>query len=1011
MNDVMTHDAALLLAVPLVPLCLALLALFARGAAARILHVAGPVLALVVAGMLAHAVMAGEPVRHALGGWAAPVGIGLAADGVSAALVLLTAVVASAAAWHGWVAANAQERAVARRFWPLYYFLWAGLNALFVSVDLFNLYVAMELITLAAVMLVADSGKREALSAAMRYLLVALFGSLLYLAGVGLIYGATGTLDLGLVTERLPAGPTAWTAFALIVAGLVVKTALFPFHTWLPAAHGSAAAPVSAVLSALVIKAWFYLLVRLWLGPFDALDLDGVATLMGLAGAGAILWGSLRALRQDRLKPLIAYSTVAQIGYLFLLFPLFPDTPSLAWSGGFFQAIAHGLAKAALFLAAGNVMIALGTDALARLPWLAGGPPLPAGSRTAPRPAACRMSLLAMGLAGVSLMGLPPAGGFVGKWLLLEAAWQQAAWGWVAVLAVGGLLTGAYIVKVLQAALAKPPEGAEPIMPKPVPRPLEWLAMALAVLAVVLGVAAALPLNLLDVGVALAEAASPRAETSGGWLLVAILLTSFFPGLVIFFLGETQTRWRISLNLAGALAKVVLVLLLLDGVLAGQTFEARIAFLPGLDLVLRADPLTLQFVTLSAGLWLVTTIYAIGYLKRHQDRSRFFGFFSLSVTASTGIALSGNLITFLYFYEFLTIATYPLVVHTGTPQALAAGRRYLAYTLAGGVAVLLGTLGLHVLGGDLAFHAGNSWAALNTEAPVMLAVIFALLIAGMGVKAALAPFHGWLPSAMVAPAPVSALLHAVAVVKAGAFGIVRVLYDIVGLSFSQVYAGTAVLAVVAAFTILYGSIRAIFQREIKKRLAYSTVSQLSYIILGACLASPIATIGALVHIVHQGLMKITLFFCAGNMMTARGVHTVDEMRGLGRRMPWTMAAFTVGALGMIGLPPVAGFVSKWYLAGGALDAGQPWVLAVLVGSTVLNAAYFLPMLVAGWFLAPAQDQDAKPAQPLGWWMTVPPVLTAAASIGAGLFAGLPLSPLDWAQVIAERTYYGVAPEP
>lgn len=1010
MRDVLTNDAVLL-AVPLVPLCLALLALFARGRAARILHLAGPALALAVAVLLGHAVLAGEPLRLALGGWAAPVGIGLAADGVSAALVLLTAVVASAAAWHGWVAATARERAVARRFWPLYYFLWAGLNALFVSVDLFNLYVAMELITLAAVMLVAESGKREALAAAMRYLLVALFGSLLYLAGVGLIYGATGTLDLGLVTERLPAGPTAWTAFALILTGLLAKTALFPFHAWLPAAHGSAAAPVSAVLSALVIKAWFYLLVRLWLGPFDVLPLGGVATGIGLAGAAAILWGSVQALHQDRLKPLIAYSTVAQIGYLFLLFPLFQATPALAWSGGFYHAIAHGLAKAALFLAAGNVVIALGTDALSRLPWLAGGPPLPAGSRAAPRPAACRMSLLAMGLAGVSLMGLPPAGGFVGKWLLVEAAWHQQAWGWIAVLAVGGLLTGAYMVKILQAALARPPEDAEPVDPRPVPRALEWLALALALLAMVLGVTATLPLTLLDVGVALAEAAAPRAQASGGWLPMAILLSSFFPGLAIFFLSETQTRWRIALNLAGATAKVVLVLVLLEGILAGQSFEARLAFLPGLDLVLRADPLSLQFVTLSAGLWLVTTVYAIGYLKRHQDRSRFFGFFSLSVTASTGIALSGNLITFLYFYEFLTIATYPLVVHTGTPQALAAGRRYLAYTLAGGVAVLLGTLGLHVLGGDLAFRADNTWDVLNAQAPVAVAVIFALLVAGMGVKAALAPLHGWLPSAMVAPAPVSALLHAVAVVKAGAFGIIRVLYDIMGLSFSQLYAGTAVLAGVAAFTIVYGSVRALFQREIKKRLAYSTVSQLSYIVLGACLASPIATIGALVHVVHQGLMKITLFFCAGNMMTARGVHTVDEMRGLGRRMPWTMAAFTVGALGMIGLPPVAGFVSKWYLAGGAIDAGQPWLLAVLVASTVLNAAYFLPMLVAGWFLPPADEDTAKPVQRLGWWMTVPPVLTALASIGAGLFAGVSLSPLDWAQVIAERTYYGVAPEP
>ncbi|GAA5234773.1 proton-conducting transporter membrane subunit [Verticiella sediminum] len=997
MTEVPPFGLPLLLATPLTPLCLALLALFARGRWAGLLHTLGPASALAVAAGLAHAVIdTGAPVRHALGGWRAPLGIELVADGVAAVMLLLTGIVAALAAWYAWLAASPDERRQARLFWPLFYLLWAGLNALFVAADLFNLYVTMELVTLAAVMLVAQAGKREALAAAMRYLLVALLGSLLYLAGVALLYGASGTLDLALAREHASTGPAAWAALALMLAGLAAKTALFPFHVWLPAAHGSAAAPVSAVLSALVIKAWFYLLVRLWLGPFAALELHTVGLLLGCAGTAAIVWGSLQAARQDRLKPLIAYSTVAQIGYLFLFFPLFSQTPSLAWSGTFYLALTHGLAKAAFFLAAGNVLLALGTDRIDALARLAGR---------------LKMSLLAMGLAGVSLMGLPPAGGFVGKWLLLEAGWRHGAWLWIVVLAGGGLLSALYVIKVLGAALARAPEDAEARAPHPVPWPLEWLALVPATLAFLLGVAAALPLNLLDIGVALAQAAAPRTDTSSGaWLLTAILLSSFFPGLAVFFLTEAQSRLRIALNLAGAVAKVVLVLVLLDGVMAGNAYEARIAFLPGLDLSLRADPLSLQFVTLSAGLWLATTIYAIGYLKRYEDRSRFFGFFSLSVTASTGIALSGNLVTFLYFYEFLTIATYPLVVHSGTPQALAAGRRYLVYTLIGGVAVLLGTLGLHVLDANLEFSAANSLEPLHARAPGALALIFALLMGGMGVKAALVPLHGWLPSAMVAPAPVSALLHAVAVVKAGVFGIIRVLYDVFGLGFSQAYAGTAALAAVAAFTIVYGSVRALFQREIKKRLAYSTVSQLSYIALGACLASPIATIGALVHIVHQGLMKITLFFCAGNLAEARGVHTVDEMRGMGRAMPWTMAAFTVGAFGMIGLPPVAGFVSKWYLAGGALDAGQGWVIWIFVASTVLNAAYFLPMLYAAWFLEPAPARGPA-RKPLTMWMLLPPVATALASIGAGVFAGLALSPLGWAEVIAERDYYGISPEP
>ena len=291
-----------------------------------------------------------------------------------------------------------------------------------------------------------------------------------------------------------------------------------------------------------------------------------------------------------------------------------------------------------------------------------------------------------------------------------------------------------------------------------------------------------------------------------------------------------------------------------------------------------------------------------------------------------------------------------------------------------------------------------------------VAAIFALLIGGMGVKAALVPLHGWLPRAMVAPAPVSALLHAVAVVKAGAFGIIRVLYDVFGIGFSHGYAGTAVLAAVAGFTIVYGSLRALQQDELKARLAYSTVSQLAYIALGACIASPIATIGALVHIVHQGVMKITLFFCAGILAEVRGIHKVSEMAGIGRRMPWTMGAFTAAALGMIGLPPIAGFVSKWYLAGGGLDAGWHWVLRCCWHRACSTRPISCPILHAAWFSGrPAMGSRHKRRG--GRWLSLPPLVTAAVALGAGAFAGFWLSPLGWAEIIAERTYFGRAPAP
>jgi formate hydrogenlyase subunit 3/multisubunit Na+/H+ antiporter MnhD subunit len=262
-----------------------------------------------------------------------------------------------------------------------------------------------------------------------------------------------------------------------------------------------------------------------------------------------------------------------------------------------------------------------------------------------------------------------------------------------------------------------------------------------------------------------------------------------------------------------------------------------------------------------------------------------------------------------------------------------------------------------------------------------------------------------LPIAMVAPAPVSALLHAVAVVKAGAFGIVRVMYDVYGIHFAGELGVAPVLAAMAAITIIYGSVFALFQNGLKRRLAYSTISQVSYITLGVAVLGPAATVGGLVHLVHQGLMKITLFLCAGVLSERLGVKTVEQMRGVGRRAPWTMAAFTIAAFGMIGVPPMAGFVSKWYLGTGALEAGQPWVVVVLVISSVLNAAYFLPPLYSAWFLPADPPFPTGPATVSRWGLIAPPVTTAALSLGAGLFASIPYSPLQWTRLIVAREYF------
>ncbi|SIO54678.1 multicomponent Na+:H+ antiporter subunit D [Rhodovulum sp. ES.010] len=490
-------------------------------------------------------------------------------------------------------------------------------------------------------------------------------------------------------------------------------------------------------------------------------------------------------------------------------------------------------------------------------------------------------------------------------------------------------------------------------------------------------------------------------------LPLVILLTSLGAAPVLLALPERSARLRTGLNLAVAGVKVALVFWLAWKATHGVVYDLRLSVLPGLDLHLQADPLALMFVALSAVLWLITTVYSVGYLERGPHRARFFGFFSLCVAATVGIAMAGNLFTFLLFYELLTIATYPLVIHRGTAAALRAGRIYLIYTLAGGLALLLGTLALWGLAGTTDFVPGGVMADVAAERPGAAQALFVLLIAALGVKAALVPFHGWLPIAMVAPAPVSALLHAVAVVKAGAFGIIRVVYEVFGIELAQSLNVTGPLIAAAAVTIIYGSLRALSQDDIKARLAYSTVSQVSYITLGVALAGPVAAIGALAHLIHQGVMKITMFMAAGNLAEGLGVKKVSQMDGVGRAMPGTLAAFSLAALAMIGLPPFAGFISKWYLAQGGIAAGQDWVIALLLGSSLLNAAYFLPLLHRAWFCDPPAEAASAPARPrISPWLAAPPMITAGFVVAIGLLAGSPLSTLEWTRFIVAREFTG-----
>ena len=412
----------------------------------------------------------GVAVEHLVGGWGAPLGIDLAADGLSAAMLVLTQCIALPLAVYAGAYYKRGEVAGAY-FWPLAGFLIAGLNALFLSADLFNIYVTLELIGLAAVGLVAAGGGAQQVAAALRYLFATLLGSGLYLLGVALVYGVYGTVSISaltpLVTSEAPR--LMWIAGGLMLIGLMLKTALWPFHFWLPPAHGGAPAPVSALLSALVVKASFYLILRLWIGPFAPLvaAAEWLAWVPAVLGTLAILWGSWQAIRAERLKMLIAYSTVAQLGYLFLIFPLLTGADAI--QAGVMQAFAHGFAKAGMFVAAGVFIKATGQELVAGLAGAVERLPV---------------TLFAFGLSGMTLMGLPPSSGFLAKWLLIEVALNRGFWWLVVVVLAGGLLAAVYVFRVLRQAFLQAPANTSLAA---VPRTLEWTAFVLAAVSVLLG--------------------------------------------------------------------------------------------------------------------------------------------------------------------------------------------------------------------------------------------------------------------------------------------------------------------------------------------------------------------------------------------------------------------------------------------------------------------------------------------------------------------------------------------
>jgi NADH-quinone oxidoreductase subunit L/multicomponent Na+:H+ antiporter subunit D len=415
----------------------------------------------------------------------------------------------------------------------------------------------------------------------------------------------------------------------------------------------------------------------------------------------------------------------------------------------------------------------------------------------------------------------------------------------------------------------------------------------------------------------------------------------------LLYLARTRPNVREAVTLAAAAATLVVVWFMTE---SATTHVAALGSVAGVAFELRADAAGLLFALLAATLWVVTSVYSIGYVRTLDEhaQTRYFASFAASVAATMGVAFAANLFTLFVFYELLTLATYPLVAHAETREARIAARKYVAYTLGGGVVALGGVLLVAVLAGTVTFDAGGL-SSLAAADPTLARVAFALLVVGFGVKTAVMPLHGWLPAAMVAPTPVSGLLHAVAVVKSGVFALGRTVLYVFGPETTWDLGMGLPLAVAAAVTMVLAGVVGLRQDNLKRGLAYSTVSQLSYVALGLALATPLSVFGAFVHVVAHAFMKITLFFVAGVVAAETGVKYVSDLAGIGRRLPLTMAAFGVAAAGLVGFPLVAGFVSKFHLVLGAAASPYPIFVAAYLLAGLLKLLYFWPVVYVAFF--------------------------------------------------------------
>ena len=469
--------------------------------------------------------------------------------------------------------------------------------------------------------------------------------------------------------------------------------------------------------------------------------------------------------------------------------------------------------------------------------------------------------------------------------------------------------------------------------------------------------------------------------------------------LVITFLAPLAL-WRLRKNInlregvsfAAAALAFFSVLSMVPGVLDGVIWTYHlVTFFPGVSITFAVDGLSLIFAIVATFLWFFATSYNIGYMRSLNEhaQTRYYFCFAVAIFGAVGVAFSGTVVTLYLFYEVITVFTYPLVAHHQDEEGYKGARKYLVYLMGTSKLFLLPAMILtYVLCGTLDFNLGDISRGMFPPGadPKLVTITYFLFLYGLG-KAALMPIHNWLPSAMVAPTPVSALLHAVAVVKAGVFSVSRIMLSCFGVDLLSNLGLGLITAYLAAFTIVVASIIALTKDDLKARLAYSTVSQLSYIIIGVAMLSPLAVKGGLLHIAHHAFAKITLFFAAGAIYVATHLKKIPLMDGIGRKMPFTFGAFAVAALSMIGVPPVSGFVTKWYLANGAVSIHQYILLLALLASTLLNAGYFVPVVYRAFFRPPAEGVDHSHFKEAPMVMVVPLCLTALISVLLGLFPG------------------------